>query len=250
MVAGSKPVAVRCYPELDFGGFTRHDGVIAFYGRLQALLQREWHVLDIGCGRGEHAADPCIYRRKISTVRGKCSKVIGIDVELAGRENPLLDEYRLITDINRWPVEDGEIDLAFADYVLEHVTDPNAFFRECRRVLKPGGYLLLRTPNKFSYIALAARIIPNRYHGRVVTKVHATRHAHDVFPTVYRCNTRGALRESLRHHGFVGTVYRHEGEPSYLSFSDFAYHIGTIVHRFMPDVLKSTLFAFARREPG
>ena len=42
----------RFYPESRFGGYSDIDGTVTFYGRVQALLQSDMVVLDVGCGRG------------------------------------------------------------------------------------------------------------------------------------------------------------------------------------------------------
>jgi SAM-dependent methyltransferase len=45
-----------------------------------------------------------------------------------------------------WPVEDGSIDLVLATETLEHVLEPEEFLTQARRVLRPGGRLLLTVP--------------------------------------------------------------------------------------------------------
>lgn len=52
-----------------------------------------------------------------------------------------------VLDARRMPdVPDGSVDAIFCSGVLEHVDDYPAVLRECRRVLKPGGVLLLGVP--------------------------------------------------------------------------------------------------------
>jgi len=235
------------YPEARFGGFSHVDGSVVFYTRVDALLDARMTVLDIGCGRGLAADDPIAYRRRLRVLRGRAARVIGIDVDPAGARNPTLDEFRPITDVARWPIEDGLIDLAISDYVLEHVDVPAAFFAEAWRVLKPGGHLCLRTTNAHSYIAAVARLVPNRLHPRVVAKVSTGRRDEDVFPTRYRCNTRATLAAALGAAGFEHQVNAIEGEPGYLHFSRLAYRAGAVVHRLLPEALRSSLVAFARK---
>ncbi len=43
------------------------------------------------------------------------------------------------------PVDDRSIDAVLSTQVLEHVADPLLYLRECERVLRPGGRLLLST---------------------------------------------------------------------------------------------------------
>jgi hypothetical protein len=40
------------YPEYNAGGFTKYDGGLQFYGRINALLRPDMVVLDLGAGRG------------------------------------------------------------------------------------------------------------------------------------------------------------------------------------------------------
>ena len=156
------------HPETRFGGFTDLDNTIVFYARVQELLPADGVALDIGCGRGAQSEDPVRIRRDLRLLRGRCERVIGIDVDSAGSENETIDEFRLISDHAHWPVDDEAVDLAVADFVLEHVADPAAFFAEARRVLRPGGMLCLRTVNVRSYLGIASRSVPDDDHDRLL----------------------------------------------------------------------------------
>jgi ubiquinone/menaquinone biosynthesis C-methylase UbiE len=50
-------------------------------------------------------------------------------------------EFRLCGD--RLPFDDGEVDALFCVSVLEHIPGPEKTIREIRRILKPGGLLVL-----------------------------------------------------------------------------------------------------------
>ena len=134
-------------------------------------------------------------------------------------------------------MEDASVDVAVSDFVLEHVADPDAFFAEAARVLRPGGTICLRTPNAFSYVALCSRLIPNRHHASVVGRVQNGRKEEDVFPTYYRANSRRKIRKLLAKSGFEPCVYGYEGEPSYLSFSRIAYMMGVVHQKLAPAML-------------
>src|SRR2546422_991874 len=69
------------YPEVKFGGFTDVDGTIAFYTRVNALIGASSTVLDVGCGDGAYATDPVAIRRTVRVLKGRCRRVIGIDVD-------------------------------------------------------------------------------------------------------------------------------------------------------------------------
>jgi SAM-dependent methyltransferase len=236
------------YPESRFGGFTDVDGTVRFYSRLRALITAESVVADVGCGRGARSEDDVSFRRDLTRLRGRCRSVIGIDVDAAAANNPAIDEFRPIPD-GRWPLQDASVDVAFADWVLEHVDDPRRFFAEAARAVKPGGYFCARTANKWGYVSVASRLIPNRLHQRVLSRVQAHRAERDVFPTRYRCNTRAVLTKLLRETGFSDhVVYGYEAEPSYLSFSRVAYAVGVLHQRLAPRAIKAALFVFARRD--
>lgn len=237
---------LRHYPESRFGGYTDVDGTIVFYTRIAALLEPEWTVLDVGCGPGVYAIDPVPYRRQLRTLRGRVRRVIGLDPDPAAALNPFLDEFRQITG-PLWPVEPSTVDLLIADQVLEHVDDPAGFFAECARAVRVGGLLCLRTSNLRSYVGLAARLVPNRYHRAVLRNVQNERASGDVYPTRFRCNTVGRVRQALRGAGFDAQVYGFDSEPHYLSFSRLAYWMGVLHQRLAPAVLGPSIFAFAQR---
>jgi SAM-dependent methyltransferase len=225
----------RFYPEVNFGGFTDIDGTVAFYNRVNSLIASSFVVLDVGCGRGT-CEDPVPFRSNLRIHKGIVAKVIGIDVDQSAQDNPFLDEFHLIQD-DSWPIESNSIDLIVCDNVLEHISNPDQLFLEIRRVLKNGGYLCIRTSNRWSYIAIAATLIPNKYHSKVTSAVQEGRKEEDVFPTVYKCNSIRKLKNIMKKNDIEGVVYGYEAEPYYLSFSKIAYFFGVIHQRFAPSRL-------------
>jgi SAM-dependent methyltransferase len=239
---------LRHYPESRFGGFADGDQLVTFYTRVRALMRSSFTVLDVGCGRGAQVPDQTPTQLELKTLRTGCAKVIGIDVDPAGQHNPLVDEFHLIAADGSWPLTDASVDLAVSDYVLEHVDDPGQFFSECRRVIKPGGYLCMRTTNAMSYFGVAARLTPNRAHAAVVQRAYVNpREQADVFPTRYRCNTVGAIRRILRRHGFEHCVYGYQSDPAHFGFSRVLYSFGVLHQRYAPRRIRTSIFIFARR---
>lgn len=142
----------RFYPESAFGGYSDCDGTVVFYGRVQSLLTPAMTVLDVGCGRGAGLVDDPVRRRQeLRQLRGRCRRVIGIDVDPVGAENPGVDEFRHLSDPTVWPVDDASVDLIVSDFVLEHIADPAQYFAEVNRVLKPAGVYCARTANRLGY---------------------------------------------------------------------------------------------------
>jgi SAM-dependent methyltransferase len=236
------------YPESKLGGFTDVDGTIAFYLRVNALLNPSDTVVEAGCGRGADKNDPVGMRRALRTLKGKAGKVIGIDVDPAAEGNPFVDEFHLLGD-GPWPFPDESVDLIVCDWVVEHLSKPEDFFTEVRRVLRNGGYFCARTTNGLGYVSLLARLIPNRLHPVVTSRIQRGREKQDVFPTFYRCNTVWKMRGMMRKHGLDPVVYGHSPEPGYLSFSGMAYALGVLYQRLAPGFLGDTLFAFGKKRP-
>ena len=234
------------YPESRFAGFTQVDGTIAFYSRVQALATPETVLVDFGCGRGAYAGDPIAFRRDLRVFKGKVRRVIGLDAGPAGVENPFLDEFHCLTE-PRWPLADASANLVLCDNVLEHLPEPRTFFDEARRVLVPGGVVCIRTPNRWNYIALIARLLPGRRRAQALARAKPNLAEEDAFPTHYRCNTLPALRRALEGNGFEAVVYGYEAEPTYLSFSKAAYALGVLHQKLAPGVFKAALFAFGRK---
>jgi SAM-dependent methyltransferase len=233
------------YPESKYGGFSDVDGTVRFYFRINALLASSSVLVDYGCGRGAYMEDKVSARRELRIFKGRVERVIGLDIDPAGESNPYLDEFHQLEG-DQWPLPDSNADICICDHVLEHLENPDIFFAEARRVLKSRGYLCIRTPNLWNYIALASRLVPNRSHARVLAKVKESTRAMDVFPTYYRCNTIPTIRNYLNKYGFENAVYGISPEPSYLSFSKLAYRLGVLYHYYAPGFLRPVILAFAR----
>jgi ubiquinone/menaquinone biosynthesis C-methylase UbiE len=204
-------------------------------------------VLDVGCGWGEYADDPVALRRELRVFQGKVKRVVGIDVDENAKENPFIDEFHLVDESGRWPLEDNSVDLCLCDHIVEHIKDPDLFFSECRRVISAKGYLCIRTTNLASYVGLFSKLIPNRLHKRILSKVNKERKEEDIYPTFYKCNTIREIRRMLSRYGFANYTYGYEAEPIYLSFSRLSYWLGVVHQRFAPRSIKPTILAFGRK---
>lgn len=238
----------RLYGEVRFGGYSRHDGTVAFYTRVAALITPASRVLDYGCGVGAHITVAAPFTRSLQQLRGKAAEVIGIDVDGAAAANPYIDRF-VPTAGETIPLEAASVDLCVCDWGLEHFANVSQFLSECRRVLKLGGYLCLRTPNALHYSSLGARLLPFKYH-HVLRRMLGYFHTEaDVFPTLYRCNTRSRLDHALGAHGFDACVYRHRGESHTVGAGFGPGLIGELIERVSPPIFWHELHAFGRKLP-
>jgi SAM-dependent methyltransferase len=73
------------------------------------------------------------------------------DLDEAAMRKMAIDapDYRwVLKDVTNLPFNNGEFDVVFAGEIIEHLPDPQKGFREWLRVLKPGGVIILSTPNR------------------------------------------------------------------------------------------------------
>lgn len=177
-------------------------------------------MLDLGAGAGIVEA---------MNFRGVAGTVVGVDLDPRVRDNPFLDESAVV-DGASLPFEDERFDIVVSDNVLEHLDAPKDVFAEVRRVLKPGGSFIAKTPNKWHYMPTIARVTPTAFH-RWVNKRRG-RETEDTFPTRYRANTRSAIRRLASETGLhVQSIQLHEGRPEYLRFHPAPYIAGVIYER-------------------
>jgi SAM-dependent methyltransferase len=100
---------------------------------MQALAQElSGRLLDVGCGTMPYRALFMV------------DEYVGLDIDSeTTRRRAVAD---VLYDGTRFPFNDGRFDAVLCNQVLEHVFNPDMFVNEIRRVLTPGGRLLLTVP--------------------------------------------------------------------------------------------------------
>lgn len=162
-------------------------------------------VVDLGCGSEDFLA----------FLKEWASELVGVDLDPPERGH--YHRY-LKGDVQKAiPLPDGFADVAAAKFLLEHLSDVRGFLSEAARILKPGGALVLLTPNVLYYPYavnfLLSRVLPQSWRMRAVN-VFTGRERSEIFPVCYKCNTPGRVREKLESVGLE--VDFHEAFADYL----------------------------------
>ena len=124
------------------------------------------------------------------------------------------------------PFRDATFDIAISSHVAEHLTQPERVFGELSRVLKPGGRLLILTPNRWHYVTVSSALLPHSFHLHVqpLARRRCARHLPDGVPREHGVAAARAVRRTRG--CSVEQLQQFETEPEYLAFSTPTYALG------------------------
>jgi 2-polyprenyl-3-methyl-5-hydroxy-6-metoxy-1,4-benzoquinol methylase len=130
-------------------------GASIYAAALDALRRRSASgtLVDVGCGTG----------RLRAVVADLATSYIGVD---AVRHEGFPSDARFLTaDLDRQPIPlaDRAADIVVSLETIEHLENPRAFCRELVRIMKPGAWLLVSTPNQRSVGSLGALLFKEHF---------------------------------------------------------------------------------------
>jgi len=121
-------------------------------GILNDLAIKYNHALEIGPGSG-------IYLNLLSK---KFDSIIAVDIEEKYLNNIKQSDFTnldlLIDDIKNTKLKKDSFDFILCTEVLEHITEADIVLKNIESILKPGGFLLLTTPQKYSPLEVCSKI--------------------------------------------------------------------------------------------
>lgn len=112
-------------------------------------------LLDVGCGGGALA----------EAARGRFQRYLGCDL-VAYEGFPRDGGAAFVqADLDRppYPLESGTAEVVVSVETIEHLENPRAFVRELARLVKPGGTVLLTTPNQLSLLSKLTLVTRNQF---------------------------------------------------------------------------------------
>lgn len=132
-------------------------------------------VMDVGCGpaafaervmeRGIYCA-ACDYQRH-SEQDARCSRFYQVDLNHHSAADAL--------------IEDGRFGLVVAVEIIEHLENPWHFMRTLNRILEPGGYCILTTPNNQDEASRVDYLMAGELPWFAVAKIRCTVHITPIF---------------------------------------------------------------------
>jgi SAM-dependent methyltransferase len=169
---------------------------------LFGLIGAETEWLDVGCGRAVFPSNPA----GAAVLAKRCRLLVGLDPGDNVLENPLLHERAQCT-LQGYRA-DRQFDVVTLRMVAEHIDDPAGALAALARLVKPGGRVVVYTVGKFSPSTIVSALTPLGIHHTVKKSLWDTEER-DTFPTVYKMNTRCALRRLFQDAGFRKESFRH-----------------------------------------
>lgn len=196
--SAARPPATAHYHAAYFAGQVRksEEKLVWQYGRIFAMARvvPQGNVLDVGCGAG-----PGLRYLKSQGVWG-----VGVDLV----HYPLCQARRLLPNaevvqadvVQGLPFASQQFDVVLMSELIEHLPSGPPVLRECYRVLRPGGAIVVTTPNQWDMRRVVASLSGQVWSG------HAD-------PTHINLYTPLRLAHELRMAGFVGVRWRSGVKP-------------------------------------
>lgn len=152
-------------------------------------LTRAPTLLDLGCGDGNN----------LVWLRHYADRLYGSDYNFTRLSRATVrapGAALFLADVLRYPTRDDAFDVIFFNHVIEHIPNDAAALAEVRRILKPGGLLVLGAPNEGAWWWQWA-------YRRNPRSLETTDHVHFY--------TAAVLRTRLEKAGFVVHAIKHMG---------------------------------------
>ncbi len=169
---------------------------------LDQFAVRGGALVDAGCGGGALKA----------ALGDRVARYVGLDAVRYDQFPSGAEFHAVDLDAPEWPIADHQADVAAAVETIEHLQNPWAFMRQLAALVRPGGWVLVTTPNQLSLLSVATLVTKHRF--SAFQDVHYPAHrtalleadlqrcarAAGLEPVALRYSHRGRLPLSSRHY--------------------------------------------------
>ena len=196
----------------------------------RALSQRNARgemIIDLGCGNG----------MLLPFVRGRFDRYTGVDAIRHASFPGDAEFIKCDLDNCQTPLPDACADVVAGVEIIEHLENPRAFLREMARLTRPGGWVVVTTPNQLSLLSLFTLIVKQRF--------SAFQDAH------YPAHLTALLEVDLRRIAAecklvdVAIAYSHKGRIVFTSW-----HYPDFLAALFPRAMSDNLLLIGRKADG
>jgi SAM-dependent methyltransferase len=170
------------------------DPIVSTVARALGDLHRTFdRVVDLGCGAGSVA-------RRLT---GLYRNYVGCDVvRYPGFAESETVRFQAV-DLNRtpFPLETASADAVVSVETIEHLENPRALVREMVRIARPGGWVLVTTPNQLSVASKVWLVCRNQF--------QAFREAPGLYPAHITALVEEDLRRIAQECGLTSIAFRY-----------------------------------------
>ncbi len=130
---------------------------------VRTLRKRDSHtgvLIDVGCGHGKLWS---FISNDSVQLKLNFHRYIGVDAVRYDNLPPEIEFIPFNLDIGQAPLLDNVADIVCAVETIEHLENPRAFVRELVRLTRPGGLIIVTTPNQLSLLSKLTLIFKNQF---------------------------------------------------------------------------------------
>lgn len=187
--------------------FRRKKTTLDVYGDVIAsLAARDRDFLDLGCGK----------KSEVTLIEGKVRSLTGMDALYSAIKENETPMRRTVGDSTALPFKDGSFDVIVSQWMMEHIADPAGVLKECHRVLRKGGNVVMVTNSKYHPMMFMSSILPRGFRDWLKKIILPSFIEEDTFDTFYVFNSLADTDAAMTAAGFTRKFASYTGAPFFM----------------------------------